>query len=106
MPRQVRDAGAPELVLAWHAGDRGTGPADPTSLHYGNSMSAAREMPCQLLAALAAAKDHRVEVFHAAQLKPAGSRGSIPERMILAAYCREGASKNNIGGCIFELLAA
>ena len=44
---QMRDLRAPDLVLAGHAGDVGTGAADPPALHDGSPSARSRQMPGQ-----------------------------------------------------------
>ena len=63
VPRQMRDARAPDLVLAGHAGDGGAGAPDPAALHDGVPLARAGQMPGEQLAALAAAEDQGVEAL-------------------------------------------
>jgi hypothetical protein len=63
MLRQMRDPGAPDLVLAGHAGDVGTRPSDPAALHDGCPAPRLRHMPGQQLAAPSAADDDDVELL-------------------------------------------
>ena len=60
---QMRHPRAPDLVLAGHAGDVGTGAANPAALDNGGSLPRLRHMPGQQLAALTAAEDQDVELF-------------------------------------------
>jgi hypothetical protein len=61
--RKVCDLGAGDHVLAWHAGDIGTGAAHPTPLDNGGPSSQSRHVPSEKLAARAAAKDESVKLF-------------------------------------------
>jgi hypothetical protein len=54
------DPRARDLVLAWHAGDVGTGAADPFAFHDGSSPSGACHLPGDELAASSAAEDEDV----------------------------------------------
>ncbi len=63
MACEMRDLGAPDLVLARQAGDVGTGAADPATLDHGSPPSRFRHVPGQQLAALAAAQHQDVELF-------------------------------------------
>src|SRR5881396_3052528 len=63
VPRHVRDARAPDLVLAGHAVDVRTGAADPLALHDGSPSPRSRQMPGEQLAARATAEDERFESF-------------------------------------------
>ena len=58
---QVRDLRAPDLVLAGHAGDVGTGAPDPPALHDGGPPAGSRQVPRQELASRSAAKDQCVK---------------------------------------------
>jgi hypothetical protein len=68
--RQMRHLGAPNLVLAGHAGDIGTGAADPAALDDGSPPPRLRHVPCQQLAALAAAQDQDFNLFCRHELSP------------------------------------
>src|SRR5260370_31016177 len=61
--REIGDPGAPNLVLAGHAGDVGTGTPDPTTFDNRGAPSRSRHIPCQQFAALAAAKNHNLKSF-------------------------------------------
>src|SRR5882672_2580259 len=61
--RHMRDVRAPDLVLAGHAVDVGTGAADPLALHDGSPSPRSRQMPGEQLAARATAEDERFEPF-------------------------------------------
>src|SRR5262252_529433 len=61
--RQMRDPRTPNLVLAWQAGDVGTGAPDPPALDDGRPSPRSRHMPSHLLAALATAKDQDFKLF-------------------------------------------
>jgi hypothetical protein len=54
---------AGDLVLGGHAGDVGTGAANPTPLHDGGSSSRLRHVPGDKLAARTAAKDENLELL-------------------------------------------
>ena len=58
--RNVRDLRTRNLVLAWHAGDVGTGAANPPPLHDDGLVPGLRQVPGQKLAASSAAKDQCV----------------------------------------------
>ena len=61
--RQMRDPGAPNLILAGQAGDVGTGAPDPPALDDGGPSPRSRHMPSQQLAAKSAAKDQNFKPF-------------------------------------------
>ncbi len=61
--RQIRDLGAPNLVLARQAGDIGAGAADPPALDDGSPPPRLRHLPSQQLAAEAAAENQDFEPF-------------------------------------------
>jgi hypothetical protein len=61
--RKVRDFRARNLILAWHAGDVGTGAANPMSLHDGSAPSRLRHVPSDKFAARPAAKDENFQVL-------------------------------------------
>jgi hypothetical protein len=48
------------LILTWHAGDVGTGAANPTPLDNGRPVPGLRQVPSQKLAAYSTAKDENV----------------------------------------------
>ncbi len=52
---QMRDARAPDLVLAGQAGDGGTGATDPTAFNDRNALPRSGQMPGEQLATLSAA---------------------------------------------------
>src|SRR5262249_37389414 len=56
-------ARARNLVLAWHAGDVGTGTTNPPSFHDGGLVPGLREVPGQKFSAGSAAKDDDFEPF-------------------------------------------
>jgi hypothetical protein len=55
---EMGDPRARYLILAWHAGDVGTGTPDPSALHDGSPPSGLRHMPSHEFAAGSTAKDH------------------------------------------------
>ena len=61
--RQMRDPGAPNLILAGKAGDVGTGAADPPAFHDGGTSPRSRHMPSEQLPAKSAAKDQNFNRF-------------------------------------------
>ena len=60
---EMRDPRARNLVLAWHAGDVGTGAPDPSALYDGSSSSGLRHVPSQELATGSTAKDQDFKPF-------------------------------------------
>jgi hypothetical protein len=63
MTRQICDLGAANFILARHAGDVGTRPADPLPLDDGRALPRSGEMPRDQLAASPAAKHESIETF-------------------------------------------
>ena len=61
--REVRHPGTPNLGLAGHAGDVGTGAADPAALHKGGPPPRLRQMPSDQLASLSAPEDQYIKLF-------------------------------------------
>ena len=61
--RQMRDLRTPDLILAGHAGDVGTGPANPAALDDSRTPPGLRHVPGQQLAALAAAENQNIDLF-------------------------------------------
>src|SRR5262245_7474987 len=57
---EMGDPCARDLVLAWHAGDVGTGTADPFAFNDGSSPSGSCHLPGNELAASSAAEDEDV----------------------------------------------
>jgi hypothetical protein len=60
---EMRDACAPDLVLAGQASDGGTGAANPTALDDHDALPRSRQMPGEPFAALSAAKDQGIVMF-------------------------------------------
>jgi len=56
----MRDPRAGNFVLAGHAGDIGTGAADPSALHNGGSPSSFRQMPGYEFATGSTAEDEGI----------------------------------------------
>ncbi len=54
---EMRGLSGPDLVLARHAGDVGTGAADPFALHHGGSAPGLRHMPGDQLATRSTAEN-------------------------------------------------
>jgi hypothetical protein len=61
--RRMRDLGAANLILAWHACDVWAGAADPPALHDGRPSSRSRHMPGYQLPCRSTAEDQNVELF-------------------------------------------
>jgi hypothetical protein len=61
--REVRHPRTPNLGLAGHAGDVGTGAADPAALHKGGPPPRLRQMPSDQLASLSAPEDQYIKLF-------------------------------------------
>src|SRR2546425_3951428 len=84
--RHIRDVRAPDLVLAGHAVDVGTGAADPLALHDGSPPPRSRQMPREQLAARATAEDERFESFrvsHAClRVQPSPLRVDVGRRVV------------------------
>jgi hypothetical protein len=59
----MRDARAPDLVLARHAGDVWTRAADPAAFDDGSAPPRLRHVPGKRFAALAAAGDQEFDMF-------------------------------------------
>jgi hypothetical protein len=62
-PGAPRDFRARDLILAWHAGDVRTCPADPLPLNDGSALTRSRQMPSRQLATSPTAKDQDIETF-------------------------------------------
>src|SRR5262249_41973114 len=60
---QIRDLGAPNLILTGQAVDVGTGAPDIPALHDGSPSPGSRHLPSQELATLAAAEDQDFKPF-------------------------------------------
>src|SRR5262249_3977566 len=60
---QIRDLGAPDLVLAREAVDVRASAADPSALHDGSPVAGSSEVPGHVLAALAATEDEDLILF-------------------------------------------
>jgi hypothetical protein len=60
---EMGDPRARYLILAWHAGDVGTGTPDPSALHDGSPPSGLRHMPSHEFAAGSTAKDEDFKPF-------------------------------------------
>ncbi len=63
MTRQMRDPGAPNLILARKAGDVGTGAADPPALDDDGPPPRSGQMPSEQLPAKSAAQDQNFNLF-------------------------------------------
>ena len=61
--REVRHPRTPDLGLAGHAGDVGTGAADPAALHESGPPPCVRQMPSDQLASLSAPEDQYIKLF-------------------------------------------
>src|SRR6476619_6148854 len=88
--RQMRDFCAPDLILARHAGDVGTGPADPASLDDSRAPPSLSHVPGQQLTPLAAAKNQSVDLFWTHQFHPSHCDCVSGEHLPIAAALRSG----------------
>jgi len=60
---EMRNACAPDLILAGQAGNGGTGATDPTALNDSNALPRSGQMPGEALATLSAAEDQEIVMF-------------------------------------------
>jgi hypothetical protein len=61
--REVRHPRTPNLGLAGHAGDVGTGAVEPAALHKGGPPPRLRQMPSDQLASLSTPEDQYIKLF-------------------------------------------
>src|SRR5208282_6157513 len=96
MTRQMRDPGAPNLILARKAGDVGTGAADPPALHDRGASPRLRHIPSEQLPAKPAAKDEDFDRFRLRHEHPLSRfSGSKTSRKDRTPTPRKGLGRNS-----------
>jgi hypothetical protein len=90
--KEIGDFRAPDLVLAGQTVGVGTGAADQLALDDGGAMPRPRHVPCQELAAFAAAEDERVNAFRLRHRQLLFLMEGPPSRNRFIRYAPDGAN--------------